>query len=236
MTEHKNDLGQPISFSIDSWQPCDRPSLNTMMGRTCRLETYSPDKHNQQLFNAFIKDTDQANWTYLPYGPFDNFADFDAWARAECQNQDPLFHTVIDLKTEQAVGLASYLRITPETGVIEVGHIHFSPLMQGTTLATETMFLMMQRVFDELGYRRYEWKCDSLNAPSCRAAQRLGFQFEGIFRQLTMYKGRNRDTAWFAIIDKDWLMVKSAFQQWLSVDNFDQQGEQKQSLSEFMSK
>ncbi|MCP3687758.1 MAG: GNAT family N-acetyltransferase, partial [Gammaproteobacteria bacterium] len=173
-------------------------------------------------------------WTYLPYGPFDSFEAFDSWSRADCQGDDPLFHAVIDLSTGRAVGLASYLRITPAAGVIEVGHIHFSPLLQRTRLATECMYLMMKRVFDELGYRRYEWKCDALNAPSCRAALRLGFVYEGIFRQATMYKNRNRDTAWYAVIDKDWPRIKNAFKQWLDDGNFDRQGRQKQSLSEFM--
>jgi RimJ/RimL family protein N-acetyltransferase len=132
------------------------------------------------------------------------------------------------------VGVASYLRINPQDGVIEVGHIHFSPLLQRTTLATEAMYLMMKRVFDELGYRRYEWKCDSLNEPSRKAALRLGYTFEGIFRQATMYKGRNRDTAWYAIIDKDWPVIRSAYESWLDPGNFDARGNQVSSLSDLM--
>jgi RimJ/RimL family protein N-acetyltransferase len=140
---------------------------------------------------------------------------------------------VIDLKTDKAVGMSSYLRIEPGVGVIEVGHIHFSPLMQRTPIATETMYLMMCRVFDELRYRRYEWKCDALNAPSCAAAKRLGFTFEGIFRQLTMYKDRNRDTAWYSIIDSEWPALKAAFEAWLNPENFDHQERQIASLYSF---
>ncbi|MCP4493822.1 MAG: GNAT family N-acetyltransferase [Gammaproteobacteria bacterium] len=234
MIDIKNKLDQPIGFPVENWQSCQWPPRSTIEGRSCRIEAYQPDQHNGDLFDAFVKDPDQANWTYLPYGPFDSFEAFDSWARANCQDDDPLFHAVIDLNTGRAAGLASYLRITPTAGVIEVGHIHFSPLLQRTRVATECMYLMMNRVLDELGYRRYEWKCDALNAASCRAALRLGFVYEGIFRQATMYKSRNRDTAWYAVIDKDWPRLKDAFEQWLDDANFDQQGGQKHSLNEFI--
>ena len=208
------------------------PARDSMQGRFCRIEIFDPDLHSAALFEAFAKDSDSGNWTYLPYGPFDNFDSFDRWARENCQGDDPLFHGVIDLQSEKAIGLASYLRITPAAGVIEVGHIHFSPLLQRTSLATEAMFLMMKRVFDELGYRRYEWKCDALNGPSCNAAKRLGFSYEGLFRQALMYKNRNRDTAWFAIIDKDWPQIRGGYEQWLNPKNFDTAGLQKKSLAE----
>jgi len=149
-----------------------------------------------------------------------------------CLGADPLFHAVIDRKSNKALGLASYLRIDPPAGVIEVGHIHFSPALQGTAMATEAMYLMMHRVFDELGYRRYEWKCNALNKASCRAAERLGFTFEGIFRQATIVKGRNRDTAWFSILDSEWPRAKAAFQAWLDPANFDVEGKQKRGLAE----
>ncbi len=234
MRENQNELGQPIGFPVEDWQTCKRPSGSPMQGKYCRIEPYDPGLHNQALFEAFIRDENHTNWTYLPYGPFSDFESFDQWARQTCQQQDPLFHTIFDLKTDKAVGIASYLRISPEAGVIEVGHIHFSPLLQRTVLSSECMYLMMKRVFDELGYRRYEWKCDSLNAPSCSAANRLGFTFEGIFRQATMYKGRNRDTAWYAITDKDWPAIKQAFEQWLDANNFDADGQQKNSLGSYM--
>jgi RimJ/RimL family protein N-acetyltransferase len=141
---------------------------------------------------------------------------------------------VIDLASGRAVGVASYLRIEPAVGVIEVGHIHFSPLMQGRPISTEAMYLMMRLVFDELGYRRYEWKCDALNQPSRAAAARLGMLFEGIFRQATIYKGRNRDTAWFSILDREWPAARSAFEAWLEPANFDAEGRQRRRLSELM--
>ena len=234
MSEIKNELGQPVGFPLIDWQARQWPPRSPMEGKGCRIETYDPDRDNIQLYDAFAKDGDHGNWTYLPYGPFDQFEAFDSWARCSCQNDDPQFHSIIDLTSEKAVGLASYLRITPNAGVIEVGHIHFSPLLQCTTLATEAMFLMMKRVFDELGYRRCEWKCDALNASSCKAAKRLGFIYEGIFRQATRYKNRNRDNAWFAIIDQDWPAIRHGFEQWLNPDNFDDEGQQKHSLSHFM--
>ena len=147
--------------------------------------------------------------------------------------QDPLFYTIMETKTDSPLGLASYLRITPEHGVMEVGHLHFSKLLKKTPAATEAMFLMMQRAFDELKYRRYEWKCDSLNKPSIEAAKRLGFSFEGLFRQDKVIKGRNRNTSWFSIIDAEWPMLKKRFQAWLQKENFDESGEQIRRLSEF---
>ena len=234
MREYKNEQGQPIGFPVENWEVRPWPSRRAAEGRSCRIEPYDADKHNVDLYEAFAKDSDNANWTYMPYGPFGDFQSFDNWGRETCQGDDPLFHSVIDLSSGKAVGVASYLRITPVAGVIEVGHIHFSPLLQRTTLSTEAMFLMMQCVFDELGYRRYEWKCDALNAPSCKTAQRLGFSYEGIFRQALMYKNRNRDTAWFAIIDKDWPAIKAGYQQWLNPSNFDTNGHQRKSLKDFL--
>ena len=231
MNEYQNNLGQPIGFPVEDWQARPRPPTSIMTGRYCRVEPMDVRAHAEALYQAYGNDQDQRNWTYLPYGPFDEFTDFKTWLDSNCCNEDPLFHSVIDLTTGRAVGMASYLRIEPNVGVIEVGHIHFSPLMQRTPIATETMYLMMERVFDELGYRRYEWKCDSLNAPSCAAAKRLGFKFEGIFRQLTMYKNRNRDTAWYAIIDSEWPALKKAFEAWLEPINFDENDQQQASLS-----
>jgi RimJ/RimL family protein N-acetyltransferase len=150
-----------------------------------------------------------------------------------CRAKDPFFHAVV--VDGRAVGVASYLRIEPGVGVIEVGHINYSPLLQRTPAATEAMYLMMRRVFDELGYRRYEWKCDALNAPSRAAAHRLGFQFEGIFRQATLYKQRNRDSAWFSILDREWPAQKATFASWLALENFDAAGKQRRSLTNFKS-
>lgn len=231
MSEQHNELGQPIGEALPDWKACDYPSKPLLQGRFCQLERLDLETHAQGLYNSFAKDSSQRNWTYLPYGPFDDFDSFKQWLAVSASRQDPLFYAVINQQTGVAVGLASYLRIEPSVGSIEVGHIHFSPLMQRTPMATEAMYLMMQYVFDELGYRRYEWKCDALNEPSKHAAKRLGFQFEGVFRQCTIYKQRNRDTTWLAIIDSDWPSLKHAFETWLSADNFDAQGQQIQSLN-----
>lgn len=231
-----NEYGLPIGFPVDKWVKCLKPPSTSINGNWCRLEILNQEKHAKDIFASYMTLRNDADWTYLPYGPFDKFEDFQTWLNTASKGSDPLFHAVIDNKTQKAIGIATYLRIEPAVGVIEVGHIHFSPVLQKTPLATEAMFLMMSRVFDELGYRRYEWKCDALNVPSKKAAERLGFIYEGTFRQATMYKNRNRDTAWFAIIDQDWPVLKSAFQTWLNQDNFDAKGQQKISLSEIRNK
>jgi RimJ/RimL family protein N-acetyltransferase len=182
------------------------------------------------LFEANALDADGRNWTYLFVGPFPDFAEYRAWVESQCKSSDPLFYAVVDSALGRATGVASYLRIAPAAGSIEVGHINFSPLLQRTRAATEAMYLMMRHAF-ELGYRRYEWKCDSLNAPSRAAALRLGLSYEGIFRQAIVVKGRSRDTAWFAAIDQEWPELKNAFERWLDPENFDNEGRQRVSLS-----
>lgn len=231
MSEYKSELGLPIGFPIENWSPCPLPPRSTMEGKYCRVEILDADKHAEDLYSAYMKDIEGRIWTYLAYGPFDQFEEYLAWMKKTCLGNDPLFHAIIDLKTNKAIGVASFLRIEPNVGVIEVGHINYSPLLQKTPIATEAMFLMMRRVFDELGYRRYEWKCDSLNARSRKAAVRLGFMYEGIFRQATIYKARNRDTAWYSIIDREWPEMKKAFEEWLDAENFDANDQQKKSLS-----
>ena len=196
-----------------------------MIGRYCRLEPLDP-RHARELWEAYAHDIDHRNWTYLVQGPYERFEDYAAWLEQSCVSSDPMFFAVV---TGAAVGVAAYLRIAPESGSIEVGHINFSPLLQRTPAATEAMYLMAKRAF-ELGYRRYEWKCDALNAPSRRAAERLGLQFEGIFRQATIYKGRNRDTAWYAAIDKEWPQLRAAFERWLAPENFGADGVQRSRL------
>ncbi|MEZ5450761.1 MAG: GNAT family protein [Thiolinea sp.] len=166
----------------------------------------------------------------MPYGPFATLAAFQDWLRASALGDDPLFHAIIDLNTGKAVGVATLMRIDPANGSIETGHIHYSPLLQRKPAATEAMYLLMRRVFDELGYRRYEWKCNALNAASRQAALRLGFQFEGIFRQMQVVRGHNRDTAWFSIIDREWPAIKTALEHWLDPANFDTHGCQLSSL------
>lgn len=200
-----------------------------MSGRYCRIELLDADRHAKDLYEANRKDEAGGMWTYLPYGPFDELAAYDRWVREVAAVIDPSFHAIIDLATGRAVGVASYLRIDPASGSIEVGHIAYSPLLQRTPAATEAMYMMMRRAF-ELGYRRYEWKCDALNAGSRAAAQRLGLSYEGVFRQARVNKGRNRDTAWFAAIDSEWPALDRAFRQWLDPSNFDQAGRQRTSL------
>lgn len=234
MTDHKNALGQPIGFPVPGWSARPRPPRTPMIGRHARLEPLDPERHAAELHAANLADKENRIWTYLAYGPFATLEEYRAWMKATALGEDPLFHAIIDMATGRATGVASYLRIDPPVGVIEVGHINYSPLLQKTRAATEAMFLMMVRVFDELGYRRYEWKCDALNAPSRAAAERLGFVYEGIFRQATIYKGRNRDTAWYAITDRDWPTVKRAYERWFDPANFDAAGKQRQSLSALM--
>ena len=231
MSERRNALGQPIGFAVPDWTARPRPPRTNLEGRYALVEPINPDRHAADLFLANGEDTDGPMWTYMPYGPFASLAEYRAWMEASCLGEDPMFHALCDRRSGRAAGVASYLRIEPAVGVIEVGHIALSPSLQKTVAATEAMYLMMARVFDELGYRRYEWKCDAINAPSRRAAERLGFTFEGIFRQATLYKGRNRDSAWYAVIDKEWPALKRAYLTWFDPGNFDASGRQRQSLA-----
>jgi RimJ/RimL family protein N-acetyltransferase len=226
-----NQLGQPIGPAVAGWTAPDRPPNTPMLGRFCRVEPLDLKRHAADLYAANRTDTEQRMWTYLAYGPFDSLDSYVAHMEQLSRAGDPFFHAIVDNATEKAVGVASFLRIDPANGAIEVGHIAYSPLLQRTPAATEAMYLMMERVFT-LGYRRYEWKCDALNAPSRAAAQRLGFSFEGIFRQATVYKGRNRNTAWYAIIDQEWPALQAAFVRWLDPANFDDAGRQRLRLSD----
>ena len=230
MPQELNHLGQPVGLVVPNWRPAPRPSREPMEGRFCRLEALDPANHANALFAAYSLDAGGGMWTYLPYGPFSAAESFRDWMRSFCLSDDPLFYAIIDRKISKAVGAASYLRIDPPNGSIEVGHLLFSPLLQRTPAATEAMFLMMERAF-ALGYRRYEWKCHSFNAPSRSAAQRLGLSFEGIFRQAVVVKGRSRDTAWYAAIDTEWPELKAAFSRWLHPANFDETGKQRERLS-----
>lgn len=206
-----------------------------MVGRYCRLEPINTGRHEQALFSAYQRAPDGRDWTYLFADRPDTPQAFHTYlARLEA-SEDPLHFAVIDTSSQRAVGTAALMRIEPTHGVIEVGSITFSPLLKQTCAATESMFLMMRRAFDELGYRRYEWKCDSLNAPSRAAALRYGFTFEGIFRQAIVYKGRSRDTAWYSITDAEWPRVRAAFEAWLDPTNFNADGQQKRRLSDLRS-
>jgi RimJ/RimL family protein N-acetyltransferase len=231
MPHEMNALGQPVGPPVAGWIPPIPPPREHMIGQLCRLEPLDAGRHAAQLFAANAIDRDGYNWTYLPYGPFETEAAYTAWVTSVAGRDDPQFWAIVDLGRAAAVGVASYLRVDPASGSIEVGHINYSPLLQRRPAATEAMYLMMQRAF-ALGYRRYEWKCDALNAPSRAAAVRLGFHFEGIFRQATLYKGRSRDTAWFSILDREWPEVERAHQSWLAPDNFDGSGLQRSRLSD----
>ncbi|MBU93460.1 MAG: GNAT family N-acetyltransferase [Chloroflexi bacterium] len=217
-------MDQQIGFQINEWSPSIYPTKTDIKGKYCEVIPLNINNHAEQLFNAFKINKDGSNWTYLSSNPFNEFEEFHAWLKSDCSGKDPIYYSIIDTKNSEAIGMASHLRIEPSIGVIEVGNIHFSPKLQKTRIATESMYLMMKRVFEEWGYRRYEWKCDNYNNPSKKAAIRLGFTFEGIFRQATIYKNRNRDTAWFSIIDTEWPVIKKKFENWLLPSNFDADG------------
>jgi len=226
MSEHRNALDQPVGPPLPGWTPRPLPPRTPMIGRFCRLEPLAPAQHAGDLFAASRLDREGRGWTYLSVGPFADLATFQRWLEDAAADPARVFFTIIDAASGRAAGVACYLRIDPPAGSIEVGHIYYSPLLQRRPAATEAMYLMMRRAFDELGYRRYEWKCDSLNAPSWGAAERLGFRFEGIFRQATVYKERSRDTAWLSIIDSEWPELKQTFERWLAPENFDAEGRQ----------
>jgi RimJ/RimL family protein N-acetyltransferase len=216
----------PVGAPVTGWTPRARPPRTAMEGRYCRVEPLDIDRHAADLHAANLEAGDHSRWTYLSADGFDDLDGYRDCLRGMTASDDPLLHAIVDLATGRAAGVAAYLRIDPANGVIEVGHINYSARLQRTRAATEAMYLMMRRAFDELGYRRYEWKCDSLNAASRAAARRLGFTFEGIFRQAVVYKGRNRDTAWFSIIDAEWPAVRAGFHRWLAPENFDGTGRQ----------
>ncbi len=224
-----NSRDQPIGPALPGWRPPERPQHTVLEGCYCRLEPLDAGRHAADLHAANSLDHAGRMWTYLFSGPFASLEEFTAWLEAREDSLDPLFYAIVDAETGRAAGLASYLRIDTTHGVIEVGHLAFSPLLQRTRAATEAMYLMMKHAF-ELGYRRYEWKCDALNAASRRAAERLGFRFEGVFHQAAVYKGRNRDTAWYSIIDSEWPARETAFRAWLDPANFDDDGRQRRAL------
>jgi RimJ/RimL family protein N-acetyltransferase len=226
-----NQFGQPIGFALPGWQAPPFPPHATLAGRYCRLEPLDAARHAGEIWEAQRDDPDGTRWTYSFHGPYTNLADYQAWCAGAQGSRDPQFYAIVAADGGRAVGTCTYMRIEPKHGVIEVGNIYFAPRLARTRAATEAMYLMMARVFDELGYRRYEWKCNALNAPSRAAAGRYGFRFEGIFRQADVVKGRNRDTAWFSIADSEWPGIKAAFERWLDPGNFDGNGRQRMSLS-----
>jgi RimJ/RimL family protein N-acetyltransferase len=226
-----NDLGQPIGAALPDWRPPAHPPQKVLQGRFCLVEPLDLARHARALFDANGQDRDHRMWTYLFSGPFATFDEYERWLAERVASTDPLFRAFVDRASGNALGLGSFMRIDPHAGSIEVGHIAMSPVLQRSPAATEAMYLMMRHAF-ELGYRRYEWKCDSLNEKSRRAAERLGFTFEGLFRQATVYKGRSRDTAWYSVIDSEWPVLHEAFERWLDRDNFDAAGVQRARLGD----
>jgi RimJ/RimL family protein N-acetyltransferase len=219
---------QPLGNEVDA-NPAERPGAIRLDGRFCRIETLDPALHGDGLWRSFKED--QSIWTYLAYGPFADERSFAVWLDERAVLLDPFSYAVVDLATGLASGIVTLMEIRPAMRVIEIGNIVYGRPLQRTCAATEAQYLMAQYVFEWLGYRRYEWKCNALNAPSRRAALRFGFTFEGIFRQHMLVKGRNRDTAWYAMLDCDWPGRKAAFERWLAPENFDESGQQRLSLS-----
>ncbi len=224
-----NQFGQSIGDALQDWQPRPHPQRVTLEGRYCRLEPLSL-KHADALFVAHQQAEDPRGWTWLLREPESSVEEYRQWVASVETLQDPIQFAVIDTRTQLPVGSLALMRIDPNNGVMEVGHVHFSPLLSRTPASTEAQWLLMRYAFETLGYRRYEWKCNSFNEPSRKAALRLGFQFEGRFRQALVIKGHNRDTDWFSIIDSEWPALNQVFEKWLAVDNFTADGKQRQSL------
>ncbi|AWZ08203.1 MULTISPECIES: GNAT family protein [unclassified Streptomyces] len=227
-----NEYGQRVGEPVPHWSRRPLPAAVTLGGAYCRLEPLDADRHAAELHAAYSSGPDPRDWTYMFTGPFTDARAYHRYAEEAAAGSDPRHYAVIDLGRGTAVGTLSLMRQDPDHGVVEVGNVMFSPLMKRSPVSTEAQFLAMRYVFDDLGYRRYEWKCDSLNTPSRTTAQRLGFTFEGVFRQAVVYKGRNRDTAWYSVIDTEWPANKRALESWLSPSNFDDRGAQRRSLAE----
>lgn len=226
-----NDFAQPIGEPVPGWQPAQLPGSAPLVGRYCRIERVDVERHAEDLFQAYSEATDARDWTYLNVGPFESLQAYREHLTKMAASADPMHHAVIDLATGKAIGTLALMRIDTANGVIEVGHVTYSPRLKQTRVATEAMALLLKYVFDDLGYRRFEWKCDSLNQPSRTAALRYGFKFEGIFRQAIVYRGRNRNTAWFSIIDSEYPALRKGFAQWLDERNFDAEGNQVERLA-----
>jgi len=230
-TQRLNEFGQHVGRDLPGWNAPPFPPHQALEGRYCRLEPLNAARHAREIFDAQAADATGQRWTYSFAGPFADFAAYEAWCAASATSRDPQFYAIVDAADGRACGSCSYLRIEPKHGVIEIGHIYFAPRLAHTRAATEAMYLMMRNAF-ALGYRRYEWKCDSCNLPSRAAATRFGFTYEGMFRQAIVNKGRNRDTTWFAIIDGDWRGgLEQAYLRWLDPENFSADGRQKLRLS-----
>ncbi len=220
---------QPVGPLVERKPAGTAPDSQAISGRWMRLEPMVADIHANGLYDAFVG-RDATMWTYLGYGPFEDRNAFVQWAGEREKSRDPWFYAFINAGTGKPMGMGAFMRLDAVNGAIEIGHIWLTPDLQRTRESTETIFLMIKYCFEALGVRRLEWKCDSLNAPSRRAAERYGFSFEGIFRQHLIVKGRNRDTAWFAMMDHEWPRVRAGFERWLAPDNFDAEGREKAKL------
>lgn len=235
--QKKNQLGQALGNPVKNWTPRKKIEKILIQGEWCILEPMEIDKHSNKLFEALAVDNHLGeSWTYLPYGPFDSCNEFKAWLKETLSDPDTLLYAILDSKTNEPIGVSGYLRMNPEHGVIEIGHLHFSKQLKQTALATDAIYLMLKQVFEQYGYRRCEWKCNDLNEPSRKAALRFGFKFEGIFRQNYVFKNHNRDTAWFSIIDSEWPALEEKFMRWLHPNNFDVTGKQILKLSEMIAR
>lgn len=228
---YTNAFNQKVGYPIPDWHKAQRPASKNLTGSYCVLEPLDPLKHAKSLYESLCLSNEDSSWTYLPYGPFLSLVDFERWLKQEALGADSLFYAILDAKTTLPVGLISYFRIKPDHGVIEIAHVHFSPKLKRSTAATEAVYLMLREAFENLGYRRCEWKCNALNEGSKKAAVRLGFTHEGLFRQDRIFKGNNRDTDWYSIIDSEWEALRARLEQWLEPANFNADGHQKTSLS-----
>jgi RimJ/RimL family protein N-acetyltransferase len=234
MYSNVNSYNQPIGNEMPNWMVRAHPPRKTITGRYCHLEPLEANRHANDLFESFNKTLDGRDWTYMFEGPFTDLESYRIHAEKAELSNDPLHFAVIDVESGRAVGSLALMRIDHANGSVEIGHVVHSDFLKRTRAATEAHYLLMRLVFEELGYRRYEWNCDSLNLPSRSAALRLGFKFEGIFRHAVVYNARSRDTAWFSIIDSEWPAVRQGLEKWLDEGNFDSKGCQRKSLKEFI--
>ena len=231
---YTNKYNQPIGKPLNDFKPCQKPSSKMLDGNYCCLEKINANKHSEDLFNEC--NNDEKAWTYVHENQFQNLNSFKNYIK-ECEKStDPYTYAIIDKKTNKTVGRIAYMRIKENIGSIEIGRVLFSKKMRKSCIGTEAVYLLLCEVFEKLKYRRCEWKCDSLNEASRNAAIRYGFTYEGTFRNAMVQKGRSRDTAWYSIIDSEWQILKSAFECWLSEDNFTDDEKQIKSLSTFMNK
>ncbi len=230
-TEIDVATGLPVGPMLADPAPARRPERIVLDGRYCRLEPLDMARHGDQLFAASTPSDAARRFQYLPVAAHKDRAEFDAWCTRSAADNDRLYFAVVDKRTGRVEGRQSLLRIDPSNRSLEIGDIYWGPAITQTQVTTEANFLFARYAFDQLGYRRYEWKCNALNAPSRRAAERFGFTYEGQFRRAAIVRGRSRDTTWYAMIGEEWPAVKAAYERWLDPENFDSEGRQKTALS-----